>query len=381
MKKGFTLVELLGVITLLGILAIVAITPITKYIRNSKDEFYKRQIETIELAALNWTTENPYLLPTEENGVLELTLAQLQGQGYLPNNIKNPLTNELFPTDMLIEVRLVNGKYKCTVKTDSGTSGTIATSDLFLVLKGAQTVRIGLNEEYDEEGILALTKKGESLDDYQITIFYQNEPVDKIDTSKIGFYEIVYESTLDGSRAVIKRNVIVEDTEKPVLLVNNSANPPILEVEAGTYVRPDYVVTDNSVYENSKYNADLTVNVTDNVDNNKVGTYYVDYLATDYSGNETLVRLTVKIVDTINPVITIEPTTVELRQGAKFDLINGITKNIVENGSGIKSVEATLNGKVINDTEDLLAGTYEVTFVATDNALNKGYATLIVQIN
>ena len=41
MKKGFTLIELIMVICLLGIIAIITVPVITKLINNSKDESYK----------------------------------------------------------------------------------------------------------------------------------------------------------------------------------------------------------------------------------------------------------------------------------------------------------------------------------------------------
>ena len=59
MKKGFTLVEMLAVITLLGLLALVIIPASEAIIKNSKNDSYNIQIQNIKNAMKNKT---PYLM-------------------------------------------------------------------------------------------------------------------------------------------------------------------------------------------------------------------------------------------------------------------------------------------------------------------------------
>ena len=57
-RKGFTLAELLAVITILGVIALIVFPAVNKTIKNSKEKSYNQQIESILSSAENWTMEN-----------------------------------------------------------------------------------------------------------------------------------------------------------------------------------------------------------------------------------------------------------------------------------------------------------------------------------
>ena len=61
MKKGFTLIELLAVITLLGFLSLIVVPVVDKIIKDSEQDLYETQINNIEQAAKNWSSENIFL--------------------------------------------------------------------------------------------------------------------------------------------------------------------------------------------------------------------------------------------------------------------------------------------------------------------------------
>ena len=61
-NKGFTLVELLGVIVLLGILGVVIIPKVGDSITNSKETAYITQEEQIKKAANDFLVDNTDLL-------------------------------------------------------------------------------------------------------------------------------------------------------------------------------------------------------------------------------------------------------------------------------------------------------------------------------
>ena len=66
MKKGFTLVELLGVITLLGVIVLIAVPTTKNVISDSKNKLYDAQISNISSALKNWASDNSRLLPENE---------------------------------------------------------------------------------------------------------------------------------------------------------------------------------------------------------------------------------------------------------------------------------------------------------------------------
>ncbi len=94
MKKGFTLVELLGVIILLGVIMLIAFPIIDKTIDDSKKEAYDMQIKMILEAAHNWAIDNAGQLPNDDSE-FKLTITELIEKGYIKDvengTIQNPL--------------------------------------------------------------------------------------------------------------------------------------------------------------------------------------------------------------------------------------------------------------------------------------------------
>ena len=84
-KKGFTLIELIGVVTLLALIALVVYPAINSVIKNSKEKAYKDQIELLIKAAKEWGIDNAEDLP-EEGGTMSLSISSLLQGGYITND-------------------------------------------------------------------------------------------------------------------------------------------------------------------------------------------------------------------------------------------------------------------------------------------------------
>lgn len=95
MKKGFTLVELLAVIIILGILGLIVVPMVNETISNQKEKLYKRQIETIISSAESWGTKNSSKL-TEDGTSIYVNVTTLVSSGNLKNtDIKDPRNNKI----------------------------------------------------------------------------------------------------------------------------------------------------------------------------------------------------------------------------------------------------------------------------------------------
>lgn len=107
-NKGFTLMELIAVIVLLGLIALVISVPMNKIIKDTKRKLNNDQKEQIELAAELWAVENPYLLPpyTEDKSKVNVTLEQLLNDGYLDTEITNMINQELIKVCSYVRVTL-----------------------------------------------------------------------------------------------------------------------------------------------------------------------------------------------------------------------------------------------------------------------------------
>ena len=91
MKKGFTLVELLATIILLGIIALIAYPMINDQLSLAREKAYTQTVESIEKAARMYGTNNFLGYSTIDQ---ELSLDTLRNAGLLEEtDIINPITD------------------------------------------------------------------------------------------------------------------------------------------------------------------------------------------------------------------------------------------------------------------------------------------------
>ena len=96
MKKGFTLVELLATIVIIGVVALIAVPSVVDNIKLSKEKLYKTQIQNIEIAAKKWATASADQLDSTYLNSSFVSVIMLQELGYLSNEkLKNPNTGEV----------------------------------------------------------------------------------------------------------------------------------------------------------------------------------------------------------------------------------------------------------------------------------------------
>lgn len=114
MKKGFTLIELVGVIIILGVIAAITIPIVDKSIKESKETLYNAQIENIIESAKAWMSDNAVGMPYELSS-FTLTLGELQDDGYADKDIENPRTGGYFGRSTTIVVTNENGSLKYEV--------------------------------------------------------------------------------------------------------------------------------------------------------------------------------------------------------------------------------------------------------------------------
>lgn len=91
MKRGFTLVELIATILILGVVVLITLPTIQSALSKSREGLLENQIKSIENVARTWGTKN--------TGKLEdcyiLNFDELKTAGYLQNkDVINPETKE-----------------------------------------------------------------------------------------------------------------------------------------------------------------------------------------------------------------------------------------------------------------------------------------------
>lgn len=92
MKKGFTLVELLAVIIILGLITGITVPIIAGAINNSKTKAYEEQINLIIDAGRNYMAKHANELPKSLGNKTYIDVGTLKTEGYLSDkDIKNPI--------------------------------------------------------------------------------------------------------------------------------------------------------------------------------------------------------------------------------------------------------------------------------------------------
>lgn len=128
-KKGFTLIELMGVVVILSILVMIAVPVVDKYIKQTKLESAKVQKETLILAAKNWAGDNKDSLPLNSGNSIHVSLDTLMEMGYLDLDIVSNISKfEVDGQNLSVydSVKITNDgkKYVYELKIDESTDNT-----------------------------------------------------------------------------------------------------------------------------------------------------------------------------------------------------------------------------------------------------------------
>lgn len=292
-NKAFTLVELLGVIVLLGILSIVIIPKIGDSLENSKETALLTQEEQIKKAAYDFLIEHTELL--DESDTITLKLGTLKQGGYLPIKLINPKTRKPLSNESTITITKNENKYEMTLNLIDLENATenIDNNSPILVLNGNYIEYVEVNEEYTELGAKAIDSTGEEIDEENISIqvLYNGEET-TLTTTELKTYSVVYAVTdKSGNTTSATRTVIVRDSISPTIIIPKDTSIHVSEIASFNNQR-GVIIADN-------YDANPTLTI-DSTLANIPGTYVITYTVTDSSGNQTTERRVINVNNDIH---------------------------------------------------------------------------------
>ncbi|MEG0021575.1 MAG: type II secretion system protein [Bacilli bacterium] len=119
-KNGFTLVELIAVISLIAIIGLIAVPVVEGIVKRSKIKIYNTQLEEIYSAGKKYSTENSELITNDPNVTTNVCLKVLKEQGYLENTkIVDPRDDSVMNGKIVIKYIDTSKSYSYNYSTDT----------------------------------------------------------------------------------------------------------------------------------------------------------------------------------------------------------------------------------------------------------------------
>lgn len=292
-KKGFTLVEVMAVVILLGVLGLIIVPIVTNVIKDNKENLYQTQLKAIAEKAEDWAYENLDMLPIEEGEEVVLTILELKKAGNLPLDLRNPKTGDLFPNDMQIVIRYTQGQYDFEVKEDTGTSvdTSVHKYSPVMLLRGSVLEYLEMGSTYQEKGVVAKDHEGNLITNVSVQYLDNGVEIAKLSSNAFKTYTVTYtaKNTVDGKEYTshVVRTVIVRDTTSPDLTI--PGNTTITLSEAASF----NLLTGVSYQDNSGE----TLTVETSGFDSSVGQKRVSYKVCDSSNNCTIKNRLITITE------------------------------------------------------------------------------------
>ena len=159
MKKGFTLVELIGVVIILGLIALIAFPSILNAIRESENEISDASKEILYSATSQYVSENANSFPKVNGNTFCVPLNSLVQGEYLPTKVYDATNGEEIPLTSIVEVKYEQDRFsynlnnECVEKIESiPNPPELLTNMIPIKYNGSNWVYADINERWYDYG-------------------------------------------------------------------------------------------------------------------------------------------------------------------------------------------------------------------------------------
>lgn len=289
MKKGFTLVELLAVIIILGAIFAITFPLATDNIRKTEEKAFNLQKEQIIAAAKDMVIKEYVVIPDKQS--ITLYVGELKRKGLLPIKMINAKTKLTISNESNVVISRENNSYSYDVNIiDLEEESTENNENAPVIrLNGNYVEYVEINTEYVEKGGTAYSNTGSPLPLNSPQIKLNDNEVDEIATSQLGTYKLIYSVTdkNNGLTTTSIRTVVVRDTIPPVIYFPEDNIVKVSELN-GSYVEKGVYAIDNSNEVDVTHVSSLS---------NVPGKHVILYTAKDPSGNTTNAKRVITVVN------------------------------------------------------------------------------------
>ena len=115
-NRGFTLVEVIGVIVVLSLITIVTVPSLTRTLKKNEQNKYNTYLNNVKIATENYFVRT--ILPEGEvTYSYDVTLGELIDAGYINETIINPNNSKTLSRDTIISVdKNIDGTFKYDIR-------------------------------------------------------------------------------------------------------------------------------------------------------------------------------------------------------------------------------------------------------------------------
>lgn len=237
MKKGFTLIELIAVIVVLGIIALIATTAVMGLLKKNTESLYATQVEIIESAAKKWVVANSGYLPSDGSDY-SLQLTKLVSDGYLDDgDVLDPRNKK--PINGYVNIYFDSGVNQYKIKLINEDNMTV-TKDTILAINTPVTSGTGLYVDSAESGRYYF--KGTNPNNY---IKFNNEVWRIVSIESDGTIKIIKQTGFthvfdtSGNRTSSNGNTACTQTKGCPIWAKNGSDV-VKDSEILTYLNDDY---------------------------------------------------------------------------------------------------------------------------------------------
>ncbi|MBE6152266.1 MAG: type II secretion system protein [Firmicutes bacterium] len=206
MKRGFTLIEVMAVITILAVIGLIAVIAVDKVIKDNNQKLYDVQVSNIEDAARTWGAKNIKYLPDNDFETISIPLLILKQEGLIDKDITNQKTGEKFFDDMYIDITYKDGIYNYNLIENSG--GTISDNldSPTIIIYDTINKEISLGNSLEIDGIVIL--RDGTIFELNSGSSYVSEDTN-FNSNKVGeyYYKIIVN---DGKSFTVTRKITVK---------------------------------------------------------------------------------------------------------------------------------------------------------------------------
>lgn len=111
-KKGFTLVELLGVLIIMAIIMVIVVTPIIGQIRNTSKKLDSASLQVLYKSADSYLDANKNLYPKNNGMIYYISVGQLIDNAKLTSNYLSSYSEKVLSRSNVIKVAVEDGGYQ-----------------------------------------------------------------------------------------------------------------------------------------------------------------------------------------------------------------------------------------------------------------------------